>query len=251
MRNIAIVTGALALAVIGGVAGCRDEIPKSDVELFIERYRDLPREVQIDSLRPLLDDPGPTGTYASFQLGNVFYADAVDTADVRGWNHTGAQAQLDSAQHYFERAVDRDSTFIAALVNLGSLWDDRSNILSATTPRGDAYVQAEKYYDRALAIDPDDEKARCNLGSLYLRQRRTQDAKDQFQYVLERNPKSALAHYNMAIMFAEARIYREAVREWELAAKHDPDGDIGERSRDNIEIIKQLQEQDTAAAGSP
>ena len=41
-------------------------------------------------------------------------------------------------------------------------------------------------------------------------------------------------------MFAEAKIYREAIREWELAAKYDPDGDIGERSRDNIKIVQDL-----------
>ena len=41
-------------------------------------------------------------------------------------------------------------------------------------------------------------------------------------------------------MFAEAKIYREAINEWELAVKNDPDGDIGERSRDNIQIVKDL-----------
>ena len=58
--------------------------------------------------------------------------------------------------------------------------------------------------------------------------------------MLEHDPESALAHYNLAIMFAEQKIYREALREWELAAKYDPDGDIGERSRANIQIVKDL-----------
>jgi hypothetical protein len=62
----------------------------------------------------------------------------------------------------------------------------------------------------------------------------------EFQKVLEYHPQSALAHYNMAIMFAESKIYREALVEWELASKYDPDGDIGERSRENIKIVKDL-----------
>ena len=62
----------------------------------------------------------------------------------------------------------------------------------------------------------------------------------EFKKTLEYNPESALAHYNIAIMFAEAKIYREAIREWELAEKYDAEGDIGGRSRDNIEIVQDL-----------
>ena len=63
-------------------------------------------------------------------------------------------------------------------------------------------------------------------------------------------PKSALAHYNLAIMFAEAKIYREAIAEWELASKYDPDGDIGDRSRENIKIVKDLMNAPAPAAGT-
>jgi tetratricopeptide (TPR) repeat protein len=190
----------------------------------------------------LLDEPGREGTFAAFGLGNTYYAAAADTAAEHGWNHAFTRAHLDSAEVYLDRAIARDSTFVEAYVNLGSLYDDRANIVTPGTNRNEALVRAEDLYQKALAIDAHDEKARCNLGSLYLRQRRTMDAKEQFLTVLEHNPESALAHYNLAIMFAEAKIYREAIREWERAAEDDPDGDIGERSRDNIEIVKQLQE---------
>ncbi|RKZ13284.1 hypothetical protein DRQ32_01870, partial [bacterium] len=54
------------------------------------------------------------------------------------------------------------------------------------------------------------------------------------------DPTSQLAHYNMAIAFADAEIYREAIHEWEAAAALDPDSDVGRRSADNIEIIRQM-----------
>ena len=63
---------------------------------------------------------------------------------------------------------------------------------------------------------------------------------DEFQKTLEYNPGSALAHYNMAIVFAESKIYREAIVEWEKAVDSDKDGDIGARSRENIKIVKEL-----------
>ena len=100
--------------------------------------------------------------------------------------------------------------------------------------------KAKEFYNMALSLDPLDEKARCNLGALYLRQRQITDALAEFQTVLDNDPRSSLAHYNMAIMFAEQTIYREAIVEWELAAKYDPDGDIGDRSRENIKIVKEL-----------
>ena len=138
------------------------------------------------------------------------------------------------------KSIARDSTFIEALVNLGSVWDDRSEQMGSRADRDVRIANARKYYEMALAVDPADEKARCNLGSLYLRQRQTKEALREFETALEYNPKSSLAHYNLAIMFAEAKIYREAIREWEQAVKYDPDGDIGQRSRENIKIVEDL-----------
>ncbi|MFO7654741.1 MAG: tetratricopeptide repeat protein [Candidatus Krumholzibacteriia bacterium] len=228
-----------------GLGGCRDEAgPQTDLDRFVARYEALPPEVREDSLRARLADPGVAGTYARFQLGNLFYGAAVDSARERGWNDPATAATLDSAQVHLETAVARDSSFVEALVNLGSIWDDRANVVSPGQSRQEAMARSEQLYLTALRQSPTDVKARCNLGSLYLRQRRTMDAKREFLTALEHDPESALAHYNLAIMFAEAKIYREAIREWELAAKYDRDGDIGSRSRDNVEIVKQLRRQD-------
>ena len=152
----------------------------------------------------------------------------------------GAQSMLDSAEVYFNLAVAQDSTFIEPMVNLGSIWDDRAETIGNRDQYDERIAEANKFYSMALEVDPSDEKARCNLGSLYLRQRRASDALAEFQKTLEYNPESSLAHYNIAIMFAEAKIYREALNEWGLASKYDPDGDIGERSRATIEIVHDL-----------
>ena len=224
----------------GALVGCKDGIPESDLDQFIARMSELDSDVQADSLHSIASRGGVTASYATYMIGNNFYKAAADTARLSGWGSTGANAMLDSSEIYFGAAVSMDSTFVEALVNLGSLWDDRSEQLSSRDDRDSKVAKAEGYYKKALEISPLDEKARCNLGSLYLRQRRTMDAKSEFQKVLDSNPRSSLAHYNMAIMFAEAKIYREAINEWELAVKYDPDGDIGGRSRDNINIVKDL-----------
>jgi len=220
--------------------GCKDGAPQSELDQFIDRTTALEGQVLQDTLRHLAAGEPPFSVYANYMIGNGFYLEAGDSAMVSGWNTQAVNTRLDSAVVYFNKAVALDSTFIEALVNLGSLWDDRSEQMGSRAQREERAATARQYYELALKVDPTDEKARCNLGSLYLRQRKTTNALAEFQKVLEYDPESALAHYNLAIMFAEAKVYREAIAEWELAVKYDKDGDIGNRSRENIKIVTDL-----------
>jgi len=220
--------------------GCKEEVPTTALDSFISRTENIQGQALTDSLRILAQGEAPDNAYANYLLGNVFYEAANDSAMQFGWNQAGVVALIDSAEQYFNRAVAQDSTFLEPMVNLGSLWDDRAEQNGTREERDSRLAKAKSFYELALSVDETDEKARCNLGSLYLRQRRTGEAMQEFQTVLAQNERSALAHYNIAIMFAEQKIYREAIAEWELAAKYDPTGDIGERSRDNVEIVTDL-----------
>lgn len=238
-------TSILLVALLGSLAGLsacgsEDTEPLSELDQFVQRHRDLPAAAALDSLYPLAIGLDPDAAFARYQIGNIYYAMANDSARTRGWNDEYARSLLDSAEVWFEAAVAADSTFVEALVNLGAVWDDRADIM-ATRPEREARIgQARMYYKQALELRPDDEKARCNLGGLYKRQNNLEAAMREFLTALEYNPRSALARYNLAILFATMRIYKEAIREFELAVKYDPDGDIGQRSRDNIGIINDL-----------
>ncbi|MBK7190573.1 MAG: tetratricopeptide repeat protein [bacterium] len=193
-----------------------------------------------DTLRHLAAGGPPEAAYASYLLGNRYYVAAGDSAVVRGWKDPLVAALLDSAEGRFMASIAADSTLLEPMVNLGSLWDDRSEQTANQIERGEQAAKAESFYRLALRVDPKDEKARCNLGGLLLRQRKHSQALTEFNQVLADNPQSALAHYNLAIMFAEAKIYREAITEWDLAVKYDPEGDIGARSAENIRIVTDL-----------
>ncbi len=237
----AIVLGPVLLLTILVVGACQRA---GELEQFQARWRDLPDAQREDTLRVLAAGEGREAALASFTLGNLFYGRATDLAADAGWTNAEAEALLDSAQARLERAVTLDSTFVEAYVNLGSLHDDRAMALPPDqehqAERRQQLDEAENLYRQALAIAPDDAKARSNLGSLYQRQGRTADALQEFETVLAEHPDDALAHYNLAILFAEERMYREAIAEWEAAADADPDGDVGERSRENIRIVNQL-----------
>jgi len=240
MRGWYLLLGLLAALTLVALVGCKESMPKSELDLFIEHMENLPEADRADSLATLAAGEGERSAWANYMLGNRLYAAAADSAVRGGWSTPVVTALLDESEGYLMAAIERDSSFVEALVNLGSLWDDRSEVIGPRAQRDRNLTMAKQFYEMALEADPLDEKARCNLGSLYLRQRKTMEAKEQFTTVLENNPRSSLAHYNLAIMFAEAKIYDEAIEEWELAVKYDPDGDIGQRSRDNIEIVKDL-----------
>jgi len=242
MRTTSVTLAVLvALLMAGfGLSGCKEQVELTELEKFVQTTLDLEGAALEDTLRAFIAQGPPRAKYARFMLGNHYHTMAADTAATMGWNAATVSTLLDSAEAHFAAAVVEDSTFIEALVNLGSVWDDRSEQRTSSTERQQRLAEAERIYQLALGVDPTDEKARCNLGGLYLRQRRTQEALDEFRTALEHNPESALAHYNLAIMFAEQKIYREAMREWELAAKYDPNGDIGERSRENVRIVQDL-----------
>ena len=236
-------TSALLFVLVMSLAllvGCKDGEPLSELDQFLARTEALSGQALDDTLRTIAAGSPPYSVFANYVIGNGYYGAAGDSALATGWDGAVVSALLDSAETYFTLCVEQDSTFIEALVNLGSLWDDRAQSMSARHLREEKLDVASSFYNKALAVDPTDEKALCNLGSLQLSQRKTGLALKSFQQVIEHNPASALAHYNLAIMFAEAKIYREAIQEWELASKYDPDGDIGDRSRDNIKIVNDL-----------
>lgn len=248
-RNLVI--SMLAILALASLVACNNDEPQSELDLFIAQVDVLPRAAALDTLYQLLDAEPPVDAFARYQLGNIHYSAAADSARTRGWNDEFAKASLDSAQHWFEQAVAVDSTFVEAYVNLGALWDDRADMMAVRRDRDERIATAQALYTRALELRPEDEKARCNLGSLYKRQNNFEAAMNEYLTALEHNPESALAHYNLAILFATQRIYREAIVEFERAVDLDPDGDIGQRSADNIKIIRDLMKSEQAGSQKP
>jgi len=234
------------LASLALLAGCRESVELTEMELVLDEYRQLPVDEQEPALRELAVSGTPEAKYAWYELGNIFYSRAgAETLPPGEDSATGTNALLDSALVFFGNATAMDSAFVEPLVNAGLVWDDLSE---GRTPESMAAMnKATDLYSRATAIRPGDEKACCNLGSLYFRRNMYTDALNQFKAALEADPRSALAHYNMAIMFAESKMYREAIVEWEDAAEFDEEGDIRERSLENIKVIKDLMEAEIPA----
>ncbi len=153
-----------------------------------------------------------------FSLGNLYFD----------------QGQLDSAVAHLKMVSEQKPEFIGGWLNLGSVYDELGQL-----------DQAVVAYGKALAIDSKDEKTLCNLGGVYFKKRQIDKALENFKSALLANPRSQLAHYNIAILFADAGIYREAKVEWQKAVDLDKASDLGQRSAENIKIIEQLESTET------
>ena len=227
----------LLLALFLVPAGCQKQGAPAELDQFLARAQKLPAPEREALLRQAIGGGGRQAVFAHYALGNQFYDTAGDSSAAGATG--GAAALLDSARWHFEQAA-LDTAFVEAQVNLGSVWDDMAELGGAQAERQARQDRAEAAYRRAIALRPTDEKARCNLGALYVKKRQYPEAIAQFRQALADHPRSALAHYNLAILFAETKIYREAKAEWAAAAKADPKGDIGRRSLANVKIVEQM-----------
>jgi superkiller protein 3 len=140
---------------------------------------------------------------------------------------------VDSSEAFFRKAIEMDSTYSRAYVNLGIVLDSQ---------RKD--VEAEFMYKKALEIDPEDELAYCHLGFIYHARGLHGEAIKYYLRALEVNPNSAQAHYNLGLAFADSRIFKEALREWERVIVLDPDGALGQTAKENVDLIRQYLEAD-------
>jgi len=95
---------------------------------------------------------------------------------------------------------------------IGDLYFDKNN-----------YKEAEKYYIKAAAEDPNNPKIYNRLGIIYLEQKNYRDAKDAFGEVLRFDDKKASRYINYGLACLNLKNYDEAIDSFEKAVKIDPE----------------------------
>jgi len=93
---------------------------------------------------------------------------------------------------------------------------------------GSAYYMAERYdlaleeFQMAIKLDPRDPKAYNNLGLVYVKKHQFGTALTEFQRAISVHG-NADAHYNLANVYRELKLYDEAIKEYLKAIKIDPE----------------------------
>ena len=101
------------------------------------------------------------------------------------------------------------------------------------------FQEAEKYYLAAIEADPGYPLAQFNLGNLYDEQERLADAFDYYRRSLALNPNYADAHFNLALLCERQGDALKAVYHWKAYLKLDNSGQWAEIARRQLERLRQ------------
>jgi tetratricopeptide (TPR) repeat protein len=101
------------------------------------------------------------------------------------------------------------------------------------------FEEAEKYYLAAIDADPEYPLAQFNLGNLYDEQGRFPEAVDFYRRALELNPQYADAHFNLALLCERQGEAMKAVHHWKAYLKLDHSGQWAEIARRQLERLRQ------------
>ena len=59
-----------------------------------------------------------------------------------------------------------------------------------------------------------------------------------YRKALKIDPNSAQARYNLGLAFANFKLFKEALVEWQKVVELDPEGELGKLAAENVELIK-------------
>jgi Flp pilus assembly protein TadD len=170
-----------------------------------------PEELERSYKRRLADNP--KDFEAAYELGKQYYE----------------QGARDQAEKGFRKVLEIKPDYVPALVNLGIVLNEAGKS-----------EEALKQFDRALEINPTDTGILCHKGQALYALKRREEAVQLYLAAIRLDPKSQIAHYWLGIAFADAGIYREAIREWEKAAEVDDGSEIGRAAAEGIEVLKPM-----------
>ena len=116
------------------------------------------------------------------------------------------------------------------LVNLGAAYD------AAGTP-----AAAQGYYREALKLAPGDSVATCRLASSLYAAGTYKEAMTLLRGLVGDGSKGAYcAYFTLGVAFADAGIYRDAIRMWKKVIEIAPNSPEAASARESIEVLSQF-----------
>jgi len=188
---------------------------------------------------------------------------AQGTADVRvAAKDPAAAAPVDSLP-LLEKAVARDSTSFENLYRLGVLYLDRDKVVEAIQVLTRAHLlrpedhrvsvnlgvafdangraaSAQAYYREALAQSPDDSVASCRLASSLYSQAKYAEATVLLKEIIKKSPRAYCAYFTLGVAFADAGIYKDAIRMWRKVVEIAPSSPEAISARESIDVLEKF-----------
>lgn len=160
-----------------------------------------------------------------------------------------------------EKAVAKDSTRFDNLYRLGVLYLDREKNAEAATvllkanqvkPKNHRVLvnlgvaldalnrssDAQGYYREALGVVPDDSVATCRLASSLYAQGKHQESVDRLRSLISKKPRSHCAYFTLGVAFADAGLYRDAIRQWRKVVELSPESPEAISAKESIDVLE-------------
>ena len=175
---------------------------------------------------------------------------------------TKTPATADSLQ-LLERAVARDSSKFDNLYRLGVLYLDRDRLpeatqvltrarkirpkdvgvlvnLGAAEDAGGHAEAAQKFYRDALEMSPADSIATCRLASSLYAQSKYNESVELLRKLIASKPNSHCAYFTLGVAFADAGIYRDAIRMWKKVVEIAPTSPEAASATESIDVLEKF-----------
>ncbi len=203
MKRLASVIVSFALLVLAGAALAADKAPAKTAAAPVDSLALLEKAVAKDSTR--FDN--------LYKLG-VMYLE---------------REKMPEASRVFAKANSVKPNQVKVLVNLGVSLD--------AVGRAD---EAQGYYNQALRVSPDDSVATCRLASSQYAQGKYGEAMDNLRSLIQKKPRSYCAYFTMGVAFADAGIYRDAIRMWRKVVEIAPDSPEALSAKESIDVLERF-----------
>jgi len=191
----------------------------------------------------------------------VASARAQDVPKVKPGTTTAAPAGAPDSLPPLEKAVAKDSTNFDDLYRLGVMYLDRDKIEEAVKVLSKAHrlrpkdhrvcvnlgvaldadgkpASAQDYYREALAQVPGDSVALCRLASSLYSQAKQAEATAMLWETIQKTPRAYCAYFTLGVAFADAGIYREAIRLWRKVVELAPTSPEAVSARESIDVLE-------------
>ena len=162
-----------------------------------------------------------------------------------------------------ERAVAKDSTKFDNLYKLGIMYLDREKNAEAAQVFGKANQvkpknvkvlvnlgvaldnlskadEAQSYYKQAIAIAPNDSLASCRLATSLYAQGKFSESMTLLRDLIARQPRSHCAYFTMGVAFADAGLYRDAIRMWKKVVELAPSSPEAQSAKESIDVLERF-----------
>jgi tetratricopeptide (TPR) repeat protein len=180
---------------------------------------------------------GPVGTVVSTtsvvanrKVKPIANFDDVTELFARGVAMEEHPSTHDEAIAIYRRVLEIEPDHAAAHINLGTLYYNRQD-----------FVSAEKHYRAAVAADARYALAYFDLGNVLDETDRVQDAVAAYGSAIQLAPTYADAHYNLALAYERLGQARRALHHWKAYLKLDSSGPWAVHARNQVARILQAE----------